>query len=464
MCFKIFNSSNRQEFVINEDKSSQFTELDQKVNSLVTKRQNAWFGNFWFGKSIKQARIERMEIGKAIIQDSSPNEDALKKVKEVFNKEIFKQLVTNNRPIQELYTQSLRLLATKLPNIEATSLSSIKEFHSKGETLSTFSDVYNTPSKGNADLEFIIQLGDSIFKVKGMGMENGNLNGTGAFGRVFLGTNIVTGDKVAIKVARPPPKQTLKNSLEREAKSLLAVHKLPHTVGSSNVGIDYINEFMFGVMKAIDGAQDLFKIINTQQQLSIPEKIKILSHGATALEACHDNKIIHRDIKLENLLIDSDRNAYLIDFGFARNSDDQIREVQGTPEYLAPEVLEQQENQTTKTDSFSYGIMMYELFDGFPPDYNKKQTTMLQNRLRRNGLTGTEQKKLQNKSIPQNIIDIINRCLKKHQGARPTMTEVKDALLNPAPHQTVSEKTENFYENVGDFFQSAFQGLNQEHS
>ena len=77
---------------------------------------------------------------------------------------------------------------------------------------------------------------------------------------------------------------------------------------------------------------------------------------------------MHRDLKPENILLDKDYNIKLCDFGWsALYADDVLRETMcGTFEYMAPEIYKRK-NQTKKTDVWSLGILLYELFHGHPP-------------------------------------------------------------------------------------------------
>jgi len=91
----------------------------------------------------------------------------------------------------------------------------------------------------------------------------------------------------------------------------------------------------------------------------------------SALHYLHSNKIIHRDMKPQNILIGPDRQLKLCDFGFARALTQQsltLTSVKGTPLYMAPELVQEQPYDHT-VDLWSLGVILYELFRGEPPFY-----------------------------------------------------------------------------------------------
>lgn len=83
----------------------------------------------------------------------------------------------------------------------------------------------------------------------------------------------------------------------------------------------------------------------------------------------HSNKIVHRDLKPENILIEKSKNNIIkvIDFGTAKifQGHEKLKQKQGTPYYIAPEVLNK--NYTEKCDVWSCGVILYILLSGYPP-------------------------------------------------------------------------------------------------
>ena len=86
-----------------------------------------------------------------------------------------------------------------------------------------------------------------------------------------------------------------------------------------------------------------------------------------AINHCHAQNIVHRDIKPDNIMITANNTVRLIDFGLSKASkgNKQLQTVAGTPYYMAPEVLEG--NYGDKADIWSLGVLMYTLVSGYLP-------------------------------------------------------------------------------------------------
>ncbi len=106
-----------------------------------------------------------------------------------------------------------------------------------------------------------------------------------------------------------------------------------------------------------------------------------LAEVLLALEALHNNKIVYRDLKPSNIVLDKDGHAMLTDFGLSKTDvmeNQKLRSFCGSIAYLAPEML-QKSGHTYSIDWYLYGVLVYELLSGYPPYYNDNKAKLLEN-------------------------------------------------------------------------------------
>ena len=102
-----------------------------------------------------------------------------------------------------------------------------------------------------------------------------------------------------------------------------------------------------------------------------------------AFEHMHDKHIIYRDLKPENLLLDSEGHIKVADFGLSKENvtDNDVKSFCGTPEYLAPEIIQRQQYGKA-VDWWSFGTLLYEFITGLPPYYDRNRQDMYKKILR----------------------------------------------------------------------------------
>ena len=144
-------------------------------------------------------------------------------------------------------------------------------------------------------------------------------------------------------------------------------------------------------------------------------KIELLIKICQGLKAAHDQDIVHRDIKPQNILIDRDGNPKILDFGIARKVAQGHRSetISGSPKYMAPEQIR---NITTdlRTDIYALGIIMFYMFTGREPFLAKTPQEVMHMHLEK-PLPDPFQR---NEKLPFWLCDIIKKCCKKNPDMR----------------------------------------------
>jgi serine/threonine-protein kinase len=174
---------------------------------------------------------------------------------------------------------------------------------------------------------------------------------------------------VAIKVLHPAFLED-KNFLARFQREARLVAKLDHPNivpifdYSEHEGRPYL------VMKFIEG--ETLKARLERGTVETEELLEIVQSVGSALSYAHKNKILHRDIKPSNVLLATDKQIYLADFGLARiaqSAESTLTSdmILGTPQYISPEQALGKKDLDEGTDIYSFGVMLYELSVGKVP-------------------------------------------------------------------------------------------------
>jgi predicted Ser/Thr protein kinase len=193
------------------------------------------------------------------------------------------------------------------------------------------------------------------------------LLGKGAMGCVYLARDTELDRDVAIKTVRLPQILAEQESfLVRFRNEAKAVGRLRHRsiVSVYDVGNDP-ESGPYLVFEYIEGAT-LKEILRTRGPLSPEQAVALAEQVGDALDAAHRAKIIHRDIKPDNLLVGKDGVVHLADFGVARVPDAALTgegQFLGTPCYGAPETLRGREAGPL-SDQFSFAVVLYEAISG----------------------------------------------------------------------------------------------------
>ncbi|THU93334.1 Pkinase-domain-containing protein [Dendrothele bispora CBS 962.96] len=189
----------------------------------------------------------------------------------------------------------------------------------------------------------------------------GKVIGEGAYGKVRLGTHRLTGIKVAIKQI---PK-ALSASLTREIHHHRQLHH-PHVTQMYEV---IATENNIWIVTELCSGGELFDYLAEKGRLSEEETKFVFGQLCLAVAYLHDKGIVHRDLKLENVLLDEHCRVKLGDFGFTREFErgGLMETFCGTTGYAAPEMLSGKKYQGPEVDVWSLGVILYCLLTGMLP-------------------------------------------------------------------------------------------------
>lgn len=199
------------------------------------------------------------------------------------------------------------------------------------------------------------------------GYQLGERIGSGGFGVVYQAVQTTVGREVAVKIILPQyaDQPEFIRRFEAEAQ-LVARLEHPHIVPL----YDYWREpgVAYLVMRLLRGGN--LETLLYDGPLPVPTLLPILSQIGAALHTAHRTGIVHRDIKPANILLDQEGNAYLADFGVAKDLHltelTQAGAIVGSPAYFSPEQIHA-EPVKPQSDIYCLGVMLYELLTGHKP-------------------------------------------------------------------------------------------------
>ncbi|HZR28059.1 MAG TPA: serine/threonine-protein kinase [Terriglobales bacterium] len=228
---------------------------------------------------------------------------------------------------------------------------------------------------------------------------------------IFRGTDLRTGQPVAIKVPHPEMESD-PVFYERFHREQDIGTKLDHP-GVMKVMADDDRSQIYMVMEWVEGRL-LRQLLNEQRTLPPERAVKIALGIARALDYIHRHGVVHRDLKPENVMIDDQDNIKLIDFGIAANAGARrltfakLSATMGTPDYISPEQVKGKRGDA-RSDLYALGIMLYEMLTGKVPFQGPNPFAIMNDRLLNNPVPPREL----NPEISPQLQEIIYRALER---------------------------------------------------
>ncbi|CAM6082117.1 unnamed protein product [Calypogeia fissa] len=200
--------------------------------------------------------------------------------------------------------------------------------------------------------------------------ELGRTLGEGTFAKVKFAKNLETGESVAIKVL--DKEKILKHKMVEQIKREISTMKLvkhPNIVQLLEVLASKTKIYI--VLEFVTGGELFDKIVH-QGRLKEDEARKYFQQLINAVDYCHSRGVYHRDLKPENLLLDVSGNLKISDFGLSAlpqqfREDGLLHTTCGTPNYVAPEVINDKGYKGATADLWSCGVILFVLMAGYLP-------------------------------------------------------------------------------------------------
>ena len=198
---------------------------------------------------------------------------------------------------------------------------------------------------------------------------------SGGMGSIYLARDNLISKQVVVKNLHSFKRN--EDNIERFRKEAEILKKLDHDNIVTIIDHQSWNDELFIVLEYLNG-HSLQEKLKKRKNLSIDEISNIYFQTLDALEAAHNQSVVHRDLKPSNIFCipktDTLDFIKILDFGISITLDEdqdsrltKTGEIIGTPIYLSPEQITRKQKISYQSDIYSLGVILYEMFAGFPP-------------------------------------------------------------------------------------------------
>ncbi len=265
--------------------------------------------------------------------------------------------------------------------------------------------------------------------------------GQGGMGAVYQARDRELDRMVALKVIRPELAGH-PEILQRFKHELILARQVTHRNVIRIFDLGEAGGIKFITMEYIEG-RDLRSLLIEKGKLPPAEAVAIIEQVCLALEAAHSEGVVHRDLKPQNIMVDGEGKASVMDFGIARSVEfggmTLTGALVGTPEYMSPEQV-QGEKADVRSDLFTLGIIFYELLTGRIPFLADTALGTMYKRIKERAVPLARFEP----GVPGFLSDVVAKCLEldpqqRYQSAREILQDldawkagVARSTMNPA--------------------------------
>lgn len=249
--------------------------------------------------------------------------------------------------------------------------------------------------------------------------------GHGGMGTVFKGRDPMINRDVAIKVisGHVLNDPSIRKRFYREAQS---AGRLSHPNITVIYDVGEHDEMPYIVMELLEG--NSLSTLMKSGQMTLEQELDVMTQVAQALHYAHQHKVIHRDIKPDNIHVLPSGRVKVLDFGIARIESEGVTMTNstiGTPKYMSPEQIDGRQVDH-RADIFSYGVLFYEMISGTNPFQSDRLTTTIYRVLNEQ----PERVRVEGGYLRDDVQDVVFRCLAKNKDDRyPDFGAVIDDLM-----------------------------------
>lgn len=263
----------------------------------------------------------------------------------------------------------------------------------------------------------------------------------GGMSRIFLATESSLGRAVVIKVLPAELANEVSATRFRREIEIAARLQHPHILPVLTAGVS--GSLLYFIMPYVPG-ESLRHRLARERQLPMADALRVLHEIADALAYAHANGVLHRDVKPENILLESG-HAVLADFGIARallqaTADGSLTATGlgiGTPGYMAPEQAAGERSVDARADVYALAVVGYEMIAGLPPYSGPSAQAVMAAHLTSQPRALRELRP----DVPPQIAQTLERGMAKLPDARfQTAAEFRDALGSPPAHPPRSRR------------------------